>query len=230
MNATLRVLVVDDHTLIRQILGAALANHPQMQIVGEAATGAAALEAARQLTPDIVVLDLGLPDMDGIDVIRCLQAELPATEVVILTSSERDDQLLAALQAGARGYVLKTSDYQELVRSIESIGAGAAVLPPAVTIRVLSQLPGQPPRPMTSSAPHTGSSSGGPVPDLSEREIDVLRLVVTGASNREIADTLALSENTVRSYLTHIMQKLNVDNRVQVATYAVRNGLAPLPG
>src|ERR687885_1862932 len=116
MNADLRVLVVDDHTLIRQILQAALASHPHVQVVGEAATGAATLDLARRLTPDVVVLDLGLPDMDGVEVTRRLRAELPATEVVILTSSERDDELLAALRAGAKGYVLKSSDYGELLR------------------------------------------------------------------------------------------------------------------
>jgi len=227
MDADLRVLIVDDHTLIRQVLQAALANHPRLRVVGEAAPGAGALEQARRLTPDVVVLDLGLPDLDGVEVTRLLRAALPATEVVILTASDRDSQLLAALQAGAKGYVLKTSDYRELVRALESIAAGQANLPPEVVIRVLMQLPGQPASPPASSAQRTSPGSRGPLPELSEREIDVLRLIVKGASNREIAEALDLSENTVRSYLTHIMQKLNVDNRVQVAAHAVRSGLVP---
>jgi two-component system, NarL family, response regulator LiaR len=225
MDTNLRLLVVDDHTLIRQILQAALESHPYMQIVGEAATGAAALDLARRLTPDVVVLDLGLPDMNGVEVTRRLRAELPTTEVVILTSSERDDELLAALQAGAKGYVLKSSDYSELVRAVENIGAGQAILPPEVVIRVLAHLPQQSPASMASRAVPSRPTAGEATLDLSEREVEVLRQVVTGASNRQIADALALSENTVRSYLTHIMQKLNAENRVQVATYAVRHGL-----
>jgi DNA-binding NarL/FixJ family response regulator len=227
MDGDLRLLIVDDHTLLRQVLQAALANHPRLRVVGEAGTGAEALAEARRLAPDVVVLDLGLPDMDGIEVIHRLRAELPSTEVVILTGSERDDELMGALQAGAKGYVLKTSDYQELVRSLQSIAVGQANLPPEVVVRVLRWLPGEPAAP-AASAPDMRGNGADRAPELSEREMDVLRLIVKGASNREIADTLDLSENTVRSYLTHIMQKLNVDNRVQIATCAVRSGLVSL--
>lgn len=227
MDGALRLLVVDDHTLLRQVLQAALANHDRLQVVGEAATGASALAEARRLTPDVVVLDLGLPDMGGLEVIRRLRAELPATEIVILTSSERDDELLAALQAGAKGYILKTSDYHELVRALESLAIGQATLPPEVVSRLLRHLPAEQP-PAAPSVPTLPSASPAPSPELSEREMDVLRLIVQGASNREIAEALGLSENTVRSYLTHIMQKLNVDNRVQMATHAVRSGLVAL--
>jgi DNA-binding NarL/FixJ family response regulator len=227
MTAELRVLVVDDHTLLRQVLRAALAGHDRLQVVGEAATGAGALSEARRLAPDVVVLDLGLPDMEGLEVIRRLRAELPATEIVVLTSSERDDELLAALRAGAKGYVLKTSDYQELLRALESLAIGQAALPPEVVMRVLRLLPADRPQAEPSVTPFAFQPAV-PSAELSEREMDVLRLVVQGASNREIAETLGLSENTVRSYLTHIMQKLNVDNRVQIATHAVRSGLVPL--
>jgi DNA-binding NarL/FixJ family response regulator len=227
VDAALRVLIVDDHTLLRQVLGAALADHPRMQVVGEGATGAEALGEARRLRPDIVILDLGLPDIDGVEVIQQLRAELPTTEVVILTSSERDDHLLAALQAGARGYVLKTSDYRDLVASLDQIAMGLASLPPEIVSRLLMHLPSRRPPPVQPMN-QVSREQFGPPDELSVREIDVLRLIVAGARNRDIAVRLGLSENTVRSYVTHIMQKLRVDNRVQIAAEAVRRGIVSL--
>jgi len=226
MRPLLSILVVDDQTLMRQILRAALANHPNMRVVGEAGTGQAALAEARRLHPDVVVLDLGLPDIDGVEVTRLLRAEMPFTAIVILTASERDDQLVEALRAGAKGYVLKTSDFKELVSALESVAIGQASLPPEVVGKLLGQLPAEAAATAVAVAPV--KRVPGLRVDLSERELDVLRLVVTGTRNREIAHRLALSENTVRSYLTHIMQKLGVENRVQVATEAVRRGLVSL--
>jgi two-component system NarL family response regulator len=199
-----------------------------MHVVGEAGTGRDGIAEAQRLRPDVVVLDLGLPDIDGVEVTRQLRRELADLQVVILTSSDRDDQLMAALRAGAKGYVLKTSDFEELVSSLESIAVGEASLPPEVMSRLLMQLP------VELSPPSDHSTRDGlselPVGELSERELDILRLLVTGARNREIAAALGLRENTVRSYLTHIMQKLNVDNRVRVAMEAVRRGLVPRDG
>jgi DNA-binding NarL/FixJ family response regulator len=172
------------------------------------------------------VLDLGLPDIDGVEVTRMIRAELPFTAIVILTASERDDQLMDALRAGAKGYVLKTSDFQELVSALESVAIGQATLPPEVVGKLLGQLPAEAAIAPVAVAPIKRIPSLRV--DLSEREFDVLRLVVTGTRNREIAHQLSLSENTVRSYLTHIMQKLGVENRVQVATEAVRRGLVTL--
>lgn len=227
VDTKLRVLIVDDHTLLRQVLRAALSDHPRLRVVGEAASGAEALAQARALRPDVVILDLGLPDVDGVEVTRQVRADLPTTEVVILTASERDDQLLGALQAGAKGYVLKSSNYEDLVATLEQLTTGMASLPPEVVSRLLMHLPNRR-LPAVADTSHANRDRFGPPAELSERELDVLRLIVAGVRNREIAARLGLSENTVRSYVTHIMQKLNVDNRVRIAAEALRRGIVTL--
>jgi two-component system NarL family response regulator len=214
----IRVLLADDHTLFRQGLRRLLAEHPRLKIVGEAADAEQAVAEARRLQPDVVLMDLHMPRGGGIEATRILHSELPDVGVLILTMSETEEDLLAALRAGARGYILKTSDLDQLLRSIETVAAGQASLGPEMTTKLLTQL----------SADENAAARRRVEPhqQLSERELEILKLIAQGASNRQIAAQLYLSENTVRTHLVHILGKLGLENRVQAAAYALRNGLA----
>jgi DNA-binding NarL/FixJ family response regulator len=218
MASVTRVVVVDDHALFRQIVRQAFAQHASIQVVGEAADAEQALELVRRLQPNIVLMDLGLPGMDGVEATRRLRAGMPGVEIVVVTASEDQADLVAALHAGAKGYVLKTTDYQQLVRSVEAIAVGQGFLSPGATVQLLDHL---------RQAPAVGGVlPSEPVPELNERELQILRLVAEGASNRQIGDRLYLSENTVRTYLTEILAKMGLENRVQLAMYALRHGFA----
>jgi len=219
MADMIRLVLADDHQLFRDLLRRALANHPRLQIIGEAQDTQAAIRCAQELRPDIVVMDLNMPGGGGVTATQTLRASLPDTEIIIVTGSDDDEDLVAALRAGAKGYVLKTSGLADLLESLEAIAAGQAALSPGVTAKLLAQLA------KADATPSTARPSG-PGGELSERELEVLQLVATGATNRQIAEKLYLSENTVRTYLAHILEKLNLENRAQVAAYAVRNGLA----
>lgn len=218
MADTIRLVVADDHQLFRDLLRRALANHPRLQIVGEAQDTQAAIRCAQELRPDIVVMDLDMPGAGGVAATQILRAALPDTEIIVVTGSDDDEDLIAALRAGAKGYVLKTAGLADLLQSLEAIAAGQAALSPDVTAKILAHLA----RPAAGPAPARPAGPGG---ELSERELEVLRLVATGATNRQIAERLFLSENTVRTYLAHILEKLDLENRAQAAAYAVRNGL-----
>ncbi len=215
MGDAIRLLLADDHTLFRQILRRSLAGHPRFEVVGEAADTDETIRQARDLRPDMVLMDLGMPGEGGVAATRTLRAEMPSVEVVVVTGSEEQEDLQAALAAGARGYVLKSSNYDALVASLVAIAEGQTVSLPTLT---------SPASPASSSAPR--ASRGARQTELSERELEVLRLLAQGASNKAIADQLYLSENTVRTYVAHILEKLGLDNRVQAAAYALRNGLA----
>jgi two-component system nitrate/nitrite response regulator NarL len=218
MADTIRLVLVDDHTLFRELLRRALADHPRLCVVGEADNTEAGIRCARDLQPNIVVMDLNMPGGGGVEATRVLRAELPSVDIVVVTGSENDEDLLAALRAGAKGYVMKTAGLTDLVQSLEAIAQGHAALSPEITAKLLSHLS----RDESPPRPTRGQTPGG----LSERELEVLRLVAQGATNRQIANQLYLSEHTVRTYLAHILEKLGLDNRAQAAAYAVRNGLA----
>ena len=212
-----RLLIVDDHALFRQVVRQAFARHPSVRVVGEAADAAEALAQARHLRPDVVLMDLRLPGVDGAEATRLLRAELPDVAVVVVTAAEDQASLVAALYAGARGYVLKTTDYAQLVRSVEAIAAGQGFLSPEITVKFLEYL---------SQVPAVDPLlAGEPGPELHERELQILRLIAEGASNRQIGEQLYLSENTVRTYLTEILARLGLENRVQLAMYAIRHGI-----
>jgi two-component system nitrate/nitrite response regulator NarL len=218
MTYAIRILLADDHPLFRQGLRRLLADHPRVQIVGEAADAHEAVQLARTLQPDIVLMDLHMPG-GGLEATRTLQAELPQVNVIVLTISEEAENLFAALRAGAKGYLLKACDFDQLLRSLETVNAGHAALTPEMTTKLIGQFrngdtaPPEPPRPARGRR------------ELSERELEILRLVAQGASNRQIANQLYLSENTVRTHLAHILDKLGLENRVQAAAYALRHGL-----
>ena len=219
MSEPIRVLLADDHTLFRQGLRHLLAEHPRLKIVGEASSADTAVEAAQRLKPDVILMDLHMPGGGGIQATRILHTEMPDIGVLVLTVSENEEDLLAALRAGAKGYILKTSDFDQLLRSLDTVAAGQAALAPEMTTKLLTQL-------STDDATPGPRRRAEPHHQLSERELEILKLIAEGASNRQIAGQLYLSENTVRTHLVHILGKLGLENRVQAAAYALRNGLA----
>jgi two-component system NarL family response regulator len=214
----IRLLLADDHGLFREGLRRLLADHPRLTVVGEAADAQEVLRRARRLQPDIVLMDVHMPG-GGIEATRAIRAELPDVQVLILTVSESEEDLMAAVRAGAKGYILKTADFDQLLRSIDTVAAGQPAFNREMTNKLLSQLSS-----LDSAAPPR--RRGDTRRELSERELEILRFIAQGASNRQIANQLYLSENTVRTHLAHILEKLRLQNRVQAAAYALRNGLA----
>jgi len=219
MEERIRILIVDDHAIVRKGLRALLVTEPGLEVVAEAENGQQAIAEARRLCPDVVLMDLVMPGMDGLEATRRITAEQPGVpgtpRVLVLTSFAADDKVFPALKAGALGYLLKDSGPEELVQAIQQVHRGESSLHPSIARRLLQKL-AQP-------------SRRDPVVEaLTEREIDVLRLVAGGQSNRQIADGLCISEATVRTHVSSILSKLNVCSRTQAALYALREGLASL--
>jgi len=204
----IRVLVVDDHGVVREGLRTFLLLQDGIEVVGEATDGSEAVAAAAQLEPDVVLMDLVMPVLDGVEAMRRIRESRPQTRVIVLTSFTDDDKLLAAVRAGAAGYLLKTAPPQEVVRAIRAAHAGDAVLDPSAAGRLLEALAGpREPQPLTP------------------REREVLRLLSRGMTNKRIAGELGVSEKTVKTHVGRILSKLGVTDRTQAALYAVRAGL-----
>jgi len=212
---TLRILLVDDHEVVRLGLSTLLEDTSDVSVVGEAGSGREALMACERLAPDLVILDIRLPDRPGVDVCRQIVERWPHIKVIMLTSYANDDLIAEAIFAGAAGYVLKQVGNEELLRAIEAVRRDEALLDPKVTQRVLRRIR-QTERLLDASA----------FRDLSERELEVLFLVSQGKTNREIADVLALSEKTVRNHVSNLLEKLDKSNRIELATYAVKHRIA----
>ncbi len=212
----IRVLVVDDHALFRRGVIQTINEEPDMSVIGEAETAAAATERARDLLPDVVLLDIKLPDGSGLSVATTLQRECPYSKLVVLTVVEDDDAVLRALKEGAHGYVLKGVSAEELVQVIRSVYGGGTYVTPSMAGRLLAEL-------TASSANRTAS---GLIGELTEREGAILDLVAQGKTNKEIAAELFLSEKTVKHYMTNVLQKLQVRNRVEAALLANREASA----
>ncbi len=208
----IRVLLVDDHSVVRQGLRMFLALDPDIEVIGEAANGAEALELAHSLAPDVVLMDLLMPVMDGVTAIGRLRRELPETEVIALTSVLEDDKVVGAVRAGAIGYLLKDTHADDLCRAIKAAAAGQVQLSPQAAARLLREV----------KAP----AAEAPREALTERETEVLRLVAEGRSNKEIAQALVIGEKTVKTHVSSILAKLGVPSRTQAALCAVRTGLA----
>jgi NarL family two-component system response regulator LiaR len=218
----IRVLIADDHAVVRQGLRTFLALQDDMEVVADAADGEEAVRAAREHAPDIVLMDLVMPNMDGVEATRRIAAERPATRVIALTSFLEDDKVLPAVRAGAAGYLLKDVGPPELVRAIRTVHGGEALLHPAVAARVLEEVAAPAPAPapaLTPAAPHGD-------PGLTPREREVLALVARGLANKRIAQELGIAEKTVKIHVSRILHKLGVADRTQAALYAVREGLA----
>jgi two-component system response regulator DevR len=211
----LRILLVDDHEVVRLGLATLLEDTPGVTVVGEAGSAREALRACERLDPDLVILDIRLPDQPGVDVCRHITERWPHIRVIMLTSYTNDDLITEAILAGAAGYVLKQVGNEELLRAIEAVRRGEALLDPQVTQRVLQRMR------QTERLLDAGAFRA-----LSKREIEVLFLVSQGKSNREIAEVLVLSEKTVRNHVSNLLNKLGLSNRIELATYAVKHRIA----
>ncbi len=210
-----RILLADDHILFRKGLAQLLNSQPDFQVVGEANDGVEALAKARELMPDLILLDVNMPRVDGREATRLIKAELPYVIVVMLTVSDDEQDLFAALKNGAQGYLLKKIDPTELFEQLRGLARGEAALSRLMANKLLSEFTHGRPAAATDAA-------------LTPREQQVLQLVARGLTNREIAETLVVAENTVKNHLRNILAKLHLENRVQAAAYALREGLAPL--
>ena len=213
MTAQVRVLIVDDHPVFRGGLGALLASDDAFQVVGEAATGAEAMELAEQLQPDVVLMDLGMPDVDGIEATREIVRASPHVAVLVLTMFDDDDSVFAAMRAGARGYLLKGINQAEILRAVLVAAAGGALFGPAVAQRVIDYFA----RPRAVGNPA--------FPQLTEREYEILELVAEGRNNGIISGRLGISEKTVRNHVSNIFTKLAVADRAQAIVRAREAGL-----
>ena len=215
MENEIRILICDDHAVVREGLRALISTEPDMTIVGEATNGESAVAAFRQLRPDVGLLDMVMPRMDGVETLKAILSEFPSARILILTSFSDDDMVFPAIKAGALGYLLKDSMPEELIRAIRSVNRGEAALHPSIARRLIQELTQPTPLPPTQEP-------------LTEREMEVLRLVAKGYSNEEIGDALVVSERTARGHVSSILSKLHLANRTQAALYALREGIADL--
>ena len=214
-HESLRVLIVDDHDLFRSGLRNLL-EEEGVQIVGEAASGQEALEIVRELAPDVVVMDLNMPGMGGVEATRHISSIAPLTRVLMLTISDQDNDVIDAILAGACGYLLKDSSIQELLAGIRAAALGESLISPAIAAKVLQRVRA------SSSQPEIETTIRS---ELSDREIEVLKLIANGKDNAMIAAELHISPKTVKNHISNILMKLQIDNRIQAAVYAVRSGI-----
>lgn len=219
--APIRVFVVEDQTKILKNQLKLLESNPELAIVGTALSGETALEEVRRLKPDVLLLDLGLPRMSGIDVTRAVKAELPEIEILIFTIFDEEDKVLEAVQAGASGYLLKGTTADKMIEAIKEVKAGGTVIQPSLARRLLKHF--RVGETTTPGAPALTEEPEGK--KLSARETEILQLIAKGISNNEAAQLLSLSKATIRTHLEHIYRKLEVTNRVEAVTEGLRKGL-----
>jgi DNA-binding NarL/FixJ family response regulator len=210
------VLIVDDDDLMRAGLQAVLASDEQIEVLGEAADGRAAVEAATRLRPDVVLMDVRMPGLDGIAATRSIATAAPETRVMMLTTFEDDDYIFGGLSAGAAGFLLKRTRPEELIAAIHTIAAGESLLSPSVTRRVIQEM---------AREPRPDGRASGQLELLTPREQEVLELIGRGLSNGEIASTLVVEESTVKTHVKRILQKLRLRDRVQAVIFAYESGL-----
>lgn len=209
---TIRIMLVDDHTLVREGIAGLLATQPDLEVAGQASNGQEAIEMARELLPDVILMDITMPVVDGIEATRTIKREMPSTKIVMLTVSEDDQDLFDAIKNGAQGYLLKNLRAHVLFEFIRDVHRGEAPISSAMAAKILTDLSAERPAAREAS------------PNLTVREKEVLHLVGTGLSNREIARSLHIAENTVKIHLRNILDKLHLQNRVQAAVYAFKSG------
>jgi len=213
MSETISVLLVDDHAMVRQGVKAFLVTQQDISVVGEAGLGEEAVKLAEQFVPDVILMDLIMPNMDGVEATRRVKRVSPRSQVVVLTSYHEDEHIFPALKAGALSYILKDVSAEELVSAVRKAAAGEAILHPRVAARVIKELQGR------------REDNLNPFTELSDRELEVLKLIADGMSNAEMAAKLVLSEKTIKGHVSNILSKLHLVDRTQAAVYAWREGV-----
>ena len=213
---TISVLIVDDHPVVRRGLRTFLELHEDVRVVAEASNGIDGVSLAEELEPDVVLMDLVLPDLDGIEATRRIRSVSPSTSVIVLTSFADDDKVFPAIKAGATAYLLKDAEPQQLVEAVRLASRGEPLLHPKIAARLMQEV--------------AGGRERDAVEDLTARELQVLRLLAQGLTNKLIAEELVVSEKTVKTHVSNILAKLHLSHRTQAALYAVRRGLAEPPG
>lgn len=211
----IKILIVDDHPVVREGIGAMLKHEPDFKIVGEASNGLEALDQARELSPDVILMDLRMPEMDGVEAITKIKEAKPEIKFIILTTYSDDEYIFKGIAAGARAYLLKDAPRDELFKAIRAVYRGESLIQPVVASRVLDKL-------AELSRKNPGAET------LSEREVEVLRLMAKGTSNSNIADELSITQSTVKTHITSIFQKLNVTTRTEAVTTALKRGIIQL--
>ncbi len=211
----IKILIVDDHPVVREGICSMLKREPDFKIVGEATNGLEAIERVRELSPDVVLMDLRMPEMDGVEAISKIKEERPEVKFIILTTFSDDEYIFKGIAAGARAYLLKDAPREELFKAIRAVSRGESLIQPVVASRLLDRL--------AELSKKTPSAEM-----LSERELEVLRLMASGVSNKDIADQLSITQSTVKTHITSIFQKLNVTTRTEAVTTALRKGMIQL--
>ncbi len=211
----IKVLITDDHLVVREGLSAMLSREPDIQVVGEAVNGVEAVNKAKKLQPDMVLMDLRMPELDGVEAMRQIRAENPDIKFIVLTTYDNDEYIFKGIEAGARAYLLKDAPREELFKAIRAVYRGESLIQPAVASKVLDRF--------------AELSRQSPVPEtLSERELEVLRLMAEGAANKAIATSLSIGESTVKTHIQSIFQKLGVGDRTGAVTQAIKKGMIRL--
>ncbi len=220
--APIRVLIADDHALLREGLRRVLEFESEIEVVGEAADGLQAVERARELLPDVVVLDINMPGLDGIEVTRRIKRECPAAQIVVLTIHDDDQYVFEVVKAGAQGYVLKDIEPGQIVEAIKTVRRGESFIPSNLMSKVLGEFKRMSGELAAGVAAHDPGVEEG---RLTEREREILRAIAQGLTNREIADRFYISEKTVKNHVSNLLRKLHLTDRTQAAIYAIKNKL-----
>lgn len=213
MGEVVRVLIADDHAVVREGIASALRGEPDIKIVDQACDGLEAITKATELKPDVIIMDISMPHCSGLEATSALAHRLPETKILILTISEREEDLFQAVKFGARGYLLKSTTIEEIKLAVRQVASGEAILSPHIAARLLDELRSEP----------------KPEAQLSSREMEVLKLVGAGLTNREIAERLIVAPDTAKTYLQRILHKLHLSNRAEAIAYALKRGLIEPP-